>query len=66
MLYREDLDKMKCASGHASKALWIHSACHTRATMWVWYEDGVIAMWCAICDAIIAEVAVAKKENSLP
>lgn len=63
MLYKEDLDKMTCAMGHQTNALWLHSSCHLKQSTWIRYKNGILTITCATCNKIITQIAVAPRQK---
>ncbi len=61
-LYKEDLDKMECPCGCGSREIYLYGHCHPQnGRTWASYEKGILTIRCAICDTMIAEIAVAEK-----
>ena len=62
LLYRPDLDDLRCSNpfcSHRREApLYFHARCHPAADMHVGYADGVLAVCCAECHTLVAAVAV--------
>lgn len=61
---RADLDRETCADPACDHTahdgpLVLHAQCHIDAATWVTYHDGVMAVTCAECGALIAAIAVA-------
>lgn len=63
MMYRDDLDNLQCACGvpACEDPVILHSKCHYDAPTWVEYFDGKLTVRCSTCEAVVAEVAVARK-----
>ena len=61
MIYKEDLDKMGCSTGHEADGIWIHSRCHPQFMPGARYRNGVIVFRCSVCDKPVIEIAVAQK-----
>ena len=59
MLYKEDLDKMECAGGHAAAGLWVHAKCHFPINPGARYEAGILTFYCTVCNKMVAQIAVA-------
>ena len=72
MLYREQLDHMRCGrpgcthENHGGDAVYLHGRCHMDSPSWVKYEDGVVTVSCSKCKRPIAEIAVAWSEHWQP
>ncbi|HWC34331.1 MAG TPA: hypothetical protein VG650_05825 [Mycobacteriales bacterium] len=61
-LTREDLDRTRCDDPTCDceeGPFWLHSRCHTNDPNWVRYEDGILIVTCAVCEGVVAEIAVA-------
>lgn len=66
--YREDFDMSKCtecehgAPGYED-TLYLHSNCHKGLPYFAGYFDGVLTLTCAVCDKVVAKIAVASRKN---
>lgn len=58
MLYKENLENMRCRCG-CDEPIYFHSKCHIEVPTWVKYENGALIISCAQCKEIIAEIIVA-------
>lgn len=61
-LTRTELDRMQCMTPDCDEphgALYFHGRCHPESPTWAWYENGVVTVECAKCEAVIAAVTVA-------
>lgn len=70
MLYREQLESMGCSTPGCDHSahdgpLFLHARCHTGAKTRASYEGGVLTITCAVCKAVVAQIAVAD-EAELP
>lgn len=59
------LDRMSCDTpgcDHTAHdgGLFFHGACHPSAALNAHYQDGVVAMTCAVCKLPVADVRVAR------
>ena len=60
ILYKADLDRMKCTCGKESdEPIYFHAKCHIKSPTWVVYYNGFIKVVCAECGNEIAVIAVA-------
>jgi hypothetical protein len=64
---RLDLDHMAnqgcqdpdCKRPHnPDQPIFLHPGCHPKSPTWVSYKDGVIAITCAECEALILKIGV--------
>jgi hypothetical protein len=67
--FRQQLDQAQCNSpdcdhsGHDG-GLYLHGSCHPNAQLAAYYENGVLTLLCADCDAVVVQIAVASRTNS--
>ena len=68
MLYREDLNLMKCPNHPdgigCEDRIYLHSRCHIDKPLWVSYFDGILVVQCSQCDKVLAQIAVARKNEA--
>lgn len=70
MLYKEDLDKVTCATpgcDHSShdSGMFFHGKCHPQSPAWVEYRDGLIHVTCAICGKGFGPPVVVATKSSI-
>jgi hypothetical protein len=61
---RRVLDRMHCANPQCDHTahngpLILSSRCHPRRPLWLAYDNGVLTVTCGVCDAPVAQIAVA-------
>lgn len=62
-LTREDLDRASCQMPDCDHTthdgLYLHGACHVRASVTCMYLDGCLIFHCAACGGFVTRIAVA-------
>ena len=71
MLFKEDLDKLKCDCPNCGNTgeicpMDIKGKCHPESPAWVAYHSGRITVQCVECNQVIADVAVASIASGAP
>jgi len=66
-LYIEDLNKLICddpgCTNDHKEGLVLNSKCHTGKGTISWYSHGILTITCAVCEAVVAKIAVASNIN---
>lgn len=66
-LTRRDLDGLRChkpcCADKQHLPIVFHSFCHPADPTWTNYQNGILTIFCAVCDASIIEISV---ESSTP